>query len=316
MSAIEDMTSAYGAALVEVGHAFPNVVVVDADLADSNKTEAFLAAFPTRSIDLGIAEQSLPAIAAGLALVGKIPFYNSFAPFAVERGVDCIRQSIAYNKANVKIVGHAAGQSMGYTGPSHHTLEDFAVLRSIPGIAILSPSTANEARQMVWAMAEHDGPVYLRLTRTSAPDIHTAGYRFAIGCTELLREGSDVTIFVTGDVVTLALELHATLLAEGIRAQVVTVPTLKPLPAEEILRHGRLTKGALTIEDHNIIGGLGSAISEIYAEQLMKPVRRIGIPDTFTESDEGELLRAAYGINLENAIAAVLDLLRSAKPAA
>ncbi len=316
MSAIEEMTAAYGAALVEIGRANPNVVVVDSDLADSNQTEAFLAAFPERSIDLGIAEQSLPAIAAGLALVGKIPFYNSFAAFAVERGVDCIRQSIAYNKANVKIVGHAAGQSMGYTGPSHHTLEDIAVLRSIPGITILSPSTANETRQMVWAMAEHSGPVYLRLTRSTAPDIHTPGYCFAIGRTERLREGSDVSIFVTGDVVTLALEVHDALQAEGIGAQVVAVPTLKPLAAEEILRHARLTRGALTIEDHNVLGGLGSIISEIYAESLMKPVRRLGIPDTFTESDEGGILRAAYGLNRARALAAIHDLLRAAAPGA
>lgn len=311
----EEMTSAYGAALVEVGHAWPDVVVLDSDIADSCRTEAFRAAFPDRSFDLGVAEQSLPSVAAGLALVGKIPFYNSFAAFAVERGVDIIRQSIAYNRANVKIVGHAAGQSMGYTGPSHHTLEDIAVLRSIPGITILSPCDAVEARQMVWAAAEHRGPVYLRLTRSTVPDVHGAGFRFEIGRTERLREGSDVTVFVTGDLVLLALEVHEALREEGIAAQVVNVPTLKPLAAEEILRHGRETAMALTIEDHNVIGGLGSAVAEVYAEHLMKPVRRLGIADTFTESDEGDVLRAAYGINRDQALACVRAGLGAARGA-
>lgn len=305
----QDIPSAYGAALVDVGRAFANVVVLDSDIADSCKTEAFQQAFPDRSIDLGVAEQSLPSFAAGLALVGKIPFYNSFAVFAVERGVDIIRQSIAYNRANVKIVGHAAGQSMGYTGPSHHTLEDIAVLRSIPGITILSPCDALETEQMVWAMAEYEGPVYLRLTRTAVPNVHVDGYQFVIGKTERLREGSDISIFVTGDIVTLALEVHEALAAEGIGAQVVNVPTIKPLAAEEILQHGRLTAGALTIEDHNVIGGLGSAIAEIYAEHLAKPVKRIGIPDRFTESDEGDRLRAAYGINRATALARAHEIL-------
>lgn len=312
-AAPEEITAAYGAALVEVGRAFPNVVVLDSDIADSCKTEAFHAAFPDRSIDLGVAEQSLPSVAAGLALVGKIPFYNSFAVFAVERGVDIIRQSVAYNRANVKIVGHAAGQSMGYTGPSHHTLEDIAILRSIPGITILSPCDAVQTRQMVWRMAEHQGPVYLRLARSSVPNVHAAGYSFEIGQSELLREGRDISLFVTGDLVVLALEVHDALQQAGISVHVVNVPTLKPLPPEEILRHARHTAGALTIEDHNVIGGLGSAVAEIYAEHLAKPVRRMGIPDTFTESDDGDALRAAYGIRLDLALAVVRDMLHSAQ---
>ena len=161
----EDITAAYGHALVAAGQAYPEVVVLDADIADSCMTEAFARAFPDRAFDLGVAEQSLPTFAAGLALVGKIPFCNSFAVFAVSRGVDMIRQSVAYNRANVKLVGHAAGQSMGYTGPTHHSIEDFSLLRAIPGLAILSPCDATEARQMVWRMAEQEGPVYLRLTR-------------------------------------------------------------------------------------------------------------------------------------------------------
>jgi transketolase len=278
------------------------VVVLDSDIADSCQTEAFNRQFPERTFDMGVAEQSLPTFAAGLALVGKIPFYNSFAVFSVTRGVDMIRQSIAYNHANVKIVGHAAGQSMGYTGPSHHTLEDFSILRAIPRLTILNPCDALETRQMVWVMADHIGPVYLRLVRAAVPNPHAPGYRFEIGKTELLRDGVDLSIFVTGDLVTLALQVCSALAQQGVSAQVINVPTLKPLPSQEILQYGDQTRAALTIEDHNILGGLGSAVAEIYAEHLCKPIRRMGIPDVFTESDDGAVLRQAYGLNLPNAL--------------
>ncbi len=310
----KDITAAYSEALVEVGRAYPNVVVLDADIADSCRTEPFYDAFPGRAFDLGVAEQSLPTFAAGLALVGKIPFYNSFAVFAVHRGVDMIRQSIAYNRANVKIVGHAAGQSMGYTGPSHHTVEDFSVLRAIPHMTILSPCDAEETRQMVWRMVEHDGPVYLRLVRSAVPDVHQPGYRFEIGKTERLREGRDLSIFSTGDLVTLALQTHDALREQGINAQVVNVPTIKPLAADEILPHATLTGGAITIEDHNVLGGLGSAIAEIYAEHLRRPLIRIGIPDVFTESDDGTVLREAYGLSLGHALSAAHRVLELSCP--
>jgi transketolase len=305
----KDITVAYSEALVEVGRAFENVVVLDADIADSCMTEAFRAAFPERAFDLGVAEQSLPTFAAGLALVGKVPFCNSFAVFAVHRGLDMIRQSVAYNRANVKIVGHAAGQSMGYTGPSHHTLEDFSVLRALPGMAILNPCDAEECRQMVWRMAEYEGPVYLRLTRSNVPVLHGPEYEFRIGRTECLREGNDVSLYATGDLVHLALDVHDRLGREGIGAQVINVPTLKPLEPEEIIRYGARTRAAVTIEDHNVLGGLGGAVAEIYGEHLGKKMKRIGIPDTFTESDEGPILRAAYGITAEAAIEAVRKLL-------
>lgn len=312
MTQARDVTTAYSEALVEVGGAFPNVVVLDADIPDSCMTEPFYRAFPGRAFDLGIAEQSLPTLAAGLALVGKIPFYNTFAVFAVHRGLDMIRQSVAYNRANVKIVGHAAGLSLGYAGPSHHALEDVAALRALPSLTILSPSDAVEVRQMVWWMAQYDGPVYLRLSRSAVPAIYAPDYRFEVGKTVRLREGSDVSVFVTGDLVVLALALHDRFAAEGIGVQVVTVPTLKPLPPEEILRHGRLTRAALTIEDHNVFGGLGSAVAEIYAEHLPKRVIRLGIPDTFTESDDCPVLRAAFGLSLEDAVRAVRRLLAAA----
>lgn len=309
MTPARDVTTAYSEALVEIGRAFPNVVVLDADIPDSCMTEPFHRAFPGRAFDLGIAEQSLPTFAAGLALVGKIPFYNTFAVFAVHRGLDMIRQSVAYSRANVKIVGHAAGQSLGYAGPSHHTLEDVAALRALPHVAILSPADAIEAHQMVWWMAQQDGPVYLRLSRNPVPALHGPDYRFELGRTERLREGDAVSVFATGDLVVLALALYDRLRAEGVSVQVVNVPTLKPLPPEEILRHGRSTRAALTIEDHNVYGGLGSAVAEIFAEHLPQRVVRMGIPDTFTESDDCPVLRDAYGLSLDDAVQAVRRLL-------
>jgi len=310
MSEIIDITTAYSRALVEAGAQHPNLVVLDADIPDSCMTEPFYEAFPGRAFDLGVAEQSLPTFAAGLALVGKIPFYNTFAVFAVHRGLDMIRQSVCYNQANVKIVGHAAGQALGYAGPSHHTLEDISALRALPNMTILVPSDAEETRQMVNWMASYDGPVYLRLSRTKVPPVHAADYRFKPGRTELLRDGEDISVFTTGDMVTIALEAHERLKAEGIGVQVVNVPTLKPLPAEEILRHGERTRAGLTIEDHNIIGGLGSAAAEIYAEHLQKPLKRLGIPDTFTESDDKEVLLEAYGVSVERAMEILRDLVK------
>jgi len=305
----EDITTAYGEALVEVGKFYPNIIVLNSDIADSCKTEAFLRAFPERSFVFFLAEQSLPTIAAGLSLVGKIPFYNSFAVFAVSRGVDMIRQSIAYNDANVKIVGHGAGQSMGYTGPSHHTLEDISILRAIPNITILSPCDAVETTQIVWKMAETEGPMYLRLARAAVPNFHKENYKFEIGRTELLKDGTDITIFVTGDMVVLAMEVHDIFASQGISCKIVNVPTIKPINVEEIIKHGQGTLGALTIEDHNILGGLGSTIAEIYAEFLQKPVKRLGIPDIFTESDDATVLRSEYGLNVDLAIKLAREIL-------
>jgi transketolase len=314
MSETVDIATAYAQALVEAGGLFPNLIVLDADLPDSCITEPFNRAYPQRTFDLGIAEQSLPTFAAGLALMGKIPFYNTFAVFAVTRGLDMVRQSIAYNHANVKIVGHAAGQSLGYAGPSHHSLEDISAMRAIPNLVILSPCDAEQTRQMVLWMADYNGPVYLRLPRSKVPAQHDPDYRFEVSKCELIFDGKDISIFTTGDLIGTARELRQKLLAEHIEAQVVNVPTLKPLPAEEILLYGRQTRAGLTIEDHNVFGGLGSAVAEIYAEFLEQPLKRIGIPDTFTESDDREVLLEAYGVSAGQALQAAHQLLKYETP--
>lgn len=312
MAEMKDITTAYSEALVEIGLADPRVVVLDADLPDSCKTEPFYKACPGRAIDLGVAEQSLPTVAAGLALAGKIPFYNTFAVFAVGRSFDMIRLSIAYARANVKIIGHAAGLSLGYAGPSHHALEDVAMMRALPNVVVLQPADAEECRQMVWWMKDYVGPVYLRLMRATVPNVHAEGWRFEVGKTELLREGSDVTLYSTGDLCVNALRVAEMLAGEGISARVVNVSTLKPLPPEEIIRHAELTRCGVTLEDHNIIGGLGSAVAEIYAEFAPgKPLRRLGIHDTFTESDDCEVLRDHYGLADADVVAAVRSLLNT-----
>jgi len=311
MAEVKDITTAYSEALVEIGLADPRVVVLDADLPDSCKTEPFYEACPGRAIDLGVAEQSLPTFAAGLALVGKVPFYNTFAVFAVGRSFDMIRVSVAYAEANVKIIGHAAGLSLGYAGPSHHALEDLAMMRALPNVVVLQPADAEECRQMVWWMKDYVGPVYLRLIRATVPNIHVEGWRFEIGKTERLRQGSDVTLYTTGDLCVNALRVADALTREGIKAQVVNVSTLKPLPLEEIVRHADLTDCAVTLEDHNIMGGLGSAVAEIYAEFVPdKPLSRLGIRDTFTESDDQDVLRDHYGLadaDVKEAVHALLD---------
>lgn len=307
---IKDITTAYSEALVDIGRADPRIIVLDADLPDSCRTEPFTAACPGRTIDVGVAEQSLPTVAAGLAMTGKVPFYNTFAVFAVGRSFDMIRLSVAYARTNVKIVGHAAGLSLGYAGPSHHALEDVAMMRALPHSVVLQPADAEECRQMVWWMKDYVGPVYLRLVRTAVPNIHAESWHFEVGRTERLREGSDVTLYSSGDLCVNALRVAGLLADEGIRTQVVNVSTLKPLAPEEITRHAALTRCAVTLEDHNVIGGLGSAVAEIYAEFVPgKPLRRMGIRDTFTESDDYDVLRDHYGLSDTDVMAVVHELL-------
>lgn len=307
---MKDLALIFAETLVETGKKYPEVIVIDADLPDSCKTEKFGKAFPGRVWDIGIAEQSLPTVSAGLALCGKIPVYNTFAVFAVSRGVDMLRQSVCYNNANVKIVGHVAGLSMGYTGPSHHSIEDIALLRSLPGMCILQPSDAVELKKMMFAMLEHKGPVYLRLPRVSVNDCHNENYDFEIGKPDLIRDGKDITLFVTGDLCSGAIEISEQLREEDISVQVINIPTIKPLDVETVIGLCKNTAAAVTLEDHSIIGGLGSLISEIYAEHLQKPVKRLGIKDRFTESADASLLRDRYGPGKRLIIDTIHELLK------
>lgn len=316
MGPVHDIPSAFGEALIELGAEYKNIVVLDADLQDSCKTEAFYREFPGRAFDLGVAEQSLPTFAAGLALTGKIPIYNTFAVFAVGRAFDHLRQSVAYNRANVKIVGHAAGLSLGYAGPSHHALEDVALMCSLPNMVVLCPANDIETRMMVRWMVAYDGPVYLRLIRTAGPRVLPDNYRFEVGKTVRVREGDDVTVFTSGDLLSLGVTVHDALGAEGIGVRVVHVPTLKPLPPEQVLTHVRgehPVMPAVTIEDHSVNGGLGDAVARIRAEDVSangsNPTLRIGIRDTFTESDDRDVLLNAYDVSVASVTRSIKTVL-------
>jgi len=304
-----DIPTAFSEELVKIGDYYNNVVVLNADLADSCKTEDFMNRFPERTFDLGVAEQSLPTIAAGLALSGKIPITNTFAVFTVFRGYDMVRLSIGYNNANVKLIGHGAGQAMGYAGPSHHTLEDIAAMRAIPNFCILSPADEIQIRKMMWWMVEHKGPVYLRMGRAKPPLIHEDSYQFVLGAIEPLTDGDDISIFTTGDIFPIAFEAMEILATKGVYAQIINVPSLKPIDHDTVVKYGKRTKGAITVEDHSVLGGLGSIISEIYAESVMKPVKRVGINDVFTESDDCEVLLDAYGVNANTIVKNALLIL-------
>lgn len=309
MERILDIPSAFGEALLEAGETHTNIVVLDADLQDSCQTETFYKRFPGRAFDLGVAEQSLPTFAAGLALTGKVPVYNTFAVFAVGRAFDQLRQSVAYNRANVKIVGHAAGLSLGYAGPSHHALEDVALMRALPNMVVLCPANDIEARQMVHWMVEYQGPVYLRLIRTKGPRVLPPGYQFEPGKTVRVCDGDDVTVFTTGDLLAVGLGVRERLAEEGIGVTLVHVPTLKPLPPGEIIRHAQHTRAAVTLEDHNIIGGLGDAVARIFAEHLRQPLKQIGIRDTFTESDDRDVLLNAYAVSADVVVEVIQGML-------
>jgi transketolase len=304
-----DVATAFGKALVELGEKNPRVVIVEADLADSCKSDLFRDRFPERTVDVGVAEASAVAVGAGLAYSGKIPYVNTFAVFAAARTFDQVRQLVAYSHANVKICGSAGGLSLGYAGSSHHSLEDIAVMRSQPNMIVVCPSDAIETRQMVHAIAEIDGPVYLRLSRAKKPLLYDENYRLKIGEAVILREGADIALFATGDMVYEALEAAGMLAERGISAEVVNIHTIKPLDVETVVSVAQKTGAVVTVEDHSIIGGLGGAIAECLGEHMPTPMRRIGLRDTFCESDSTNVLREAYGMAPRHIVEAALEVL-------
>lgn len=289
---------AYGKALAEFGAKYPDLVVLDADLANATKTNSFQKVFPDRHIDCGIAECNMMGIAAGLATVGKIPFASTFAMFASGRAYEQVRNSIGYPHLNVKIGATHAGITVGEDGASHQCLEDMALMRAIPGMVVINPSDAVEARAAVQAAIEYVGPVYLRFGRAAVPIINDReDYHFEIGKGELLREGSDVTIVATGICVSSALEAAEKLAADGVSAEVINIHTIKPLDTELIVKSAKKTGKVVTAEEHTIIGGLGGAVCEALSEKAPTPVLRIGINDVFGESGTAAELVAKYGLD-------------------
>lgn len=290
----------YGNALVELGKEKDNLVVLDADLAAATKTGTFKKAFPERHIDCGIAECNMTGIAAGMATTGKIPFISSFAMFAAGRNFEQVRNSIGYPHLNVKIGATHAGISVGEDGASHQCNEDLALMRSIPGMVVVCPSDDVEAKAAVRAAVEHDGPVYLRFGRLAVPVINDReDYKFELGKGVVLREGSDLTIVATGLPVAECLAAAEMLEKDGIHAEVINIHTIKPLDEELIIASAKKTGKVVTVEEHSVIGGLGSAVCDCLSENAPTKVMKIGMNDMFGESGAAVALLHKYGLDAE-----------------
>ena len=299
---------AYGKALLVLGAENPNVVVLDADLSKSTKTADFAKKYPERFFNMGIAEANLLGTAAGLAAAGKIPFASTFAIFAVGRAFEQIRNSIAYPKLNVKIAATHSGITVGEDGGSHQAIEDVAIMRAVPNMVVLVPADGEETRQVVLAAAQYKGPVYIRMGRLDVPLLFGEEYRFEIGKANVLKKGTDVAIMANGVMVSMALEAAAELADQGVSVSVVNVASVKPLDEETIVRIAKTTKAVVTAEEHNIIGGLGSAVAEVLGEKQPTPMVRVGLKDTFGESGRPLELLEKYGLTKAELVKAVHEV--------
>ena len=291
---------AYGKALVKLSELNKDVVVLDADLSKSTKTADFKAVAPERFINIGIAESNMMGVAAGLSTCGKIPFASTFAMFAAGRAFEQIRNSICYPKLNVKVCATHAGLTVGEDGATHQSIEDISLMRSIPNMTVINPADAVETEAAILAVAEYNGPCYVRLGRLPVSVINDAGsYKFEIGKGVTLSQGGDVTIVATGMMVELALEAKDILSKEGINARVINIHTIKPIDKDLLIKAAKETNAIVTAEEHSIIGGLGSAVAEIVTEEYPVPVLKVGIKDTFGESGKPDELLKAYGLTVE-----------------
>ncbi len=310
MSKMMATRDGYGKALLGLGEKNEQVVVLDADLSKSTKTAEFGKTYPDRFFNVGIAEQNLMGLAAGLSTTGKIPFASTFAMFATGRAFEIIRNSIGYPKLNVKICATHAGITVGEDGASHQALEDIACMRVIPNMTVIVPSDGPEAIEAVKAAAEYYGPIYLRLGRSGVPTINDGpDYQFEIGKGVTLREGKDITIIATGIMVSEALIAAERLKEKGIEARVINIHTIKPLDDELIVKAAKETGAVITAEEHNIIGGLGSAVAEVLSEKAPVPMKRIGVKDTFGESGKPKELMEKYGLTGDEIFKASIEIL-------
>lgn len=302
---------AYGKALAEFGESYPDMVVLDADLAAATKTGVFKKKFPDRHIDCGIAESNMMGIAAGLSLTGKIPVASTFAMFASGRAFEQVRNSIGYPHLNVKIGATHAGITVGEDGASHQCNEDIALMRTIPGMVVINPSDDVEAKAAVKAAYEHVGPVYLRFGRLAVPVINdNEDYKFELGKAITLREGTDVAIIASGLTVSESLAAAEKLAADGIRAEVINMHTIKPLDEDAIVKAAKKTGKIVTVEEHSVIGGLGSAVCDVVAEKAPAKVMKIGINDVFGESGPAVQLIQKYGLDSESIYEKIKEFLK------
>lgn len=296
----------YGRTLAELGKEHEDFLVLDADLAGSTKTAVFRKAFPERHINCGIAEQNMIGVAAGIAATGRVAFASSFAMFAAGRAYEQIRNSVGYPQLNVKIAATHGGISVGEDGATHQCNEDFALMRTIPGMVVMVPSDDVEAEAMVRAAYAHKGPVYMRFSRLATPVFNNPEtYKFEIGKAITMREGKDVAIIAAGLPVASAMEAADKLAAEGIEARVIDMHTIKPLDEAAVLRAAKEIGKIVTVEEHSVIGGLGSAVAEVLAEQCPAKLKRVGVYDRYTESGPAEALIHHYGLDGEGVYSAV-----------
>ena len=297
----------YGAALVELGQEKKNLVVLDADLAGATKTGVFKKAFPERHFDFGIAEANMMCAAAGMSTAGLVPFASSFAMFAAGRAFEQVRNSIGYPHMNVKIGATHGGISVGEDGASHQCCEDFALMRSIPGMTVICPADDVEAKAAVKAAYEMEGPVYLRFGRLAVPVFHNDDFKFEIGKGEVIKEGKDVAIIANGLLVYEAIQAAEELAKDGIDAMVINMATIKPLDEELVVAAAKKCGKVITCEEHSVIGGLGEAVCGVLSEKCPTPVKRIGVNDEFGHSGPAVALLKQFGLSAENIVAVAKD---------
>ena len=300
----------YGKALAKLGAEYPDIVVLDADLAKSTKSYEFCKHYPERFFNMGIAEQNLMGTAAGLAASGKIVFASTFAIFATGRAFEQIRNSIAYPNLNVKIAASHAGLTVGGDGATHQAIVDISIMRSLPNMIVIAPADGIEAEKAVMAAVQYEGPVYIRLGRSAVPVIYGEEHEFKIGKASQLRDGQDVTIFACGIMVKESLQAAEELAGEGISVRVINMATIKPLDEEAIIRAAKETGAIVTAEEHSIIGGLGSAVAEVLVENAPVPLVRVGVKDTFGESGEPDELLEKYGLTVKEIKEAVYKVIK------
>ncbi len=308
----KSIRSAYGKTLIEIGKENKDIVVLDADLACSTQTIMFAKEFPERFFNMGIAEQDMIATAAGLASQGKIPFASTFAMFATGRTYDQIRNSVAYPKFNVKIVATHGGITVGEDGASHQALEDISLMRGIPNMTVIVPADCKECEEAIKYAATNQGPMYIRIARTNVPDIFDENYIFNLKG-KILRDGKDVTIVTNGETLAEVIECANILAEEGIDAQIIHIPVVKPLDNDIILEGANKTKFVVTVENHSIIGGIGSAVCEVLSENMPTKVYRIGINDEFGQSGEQRELMNFYGLTCEKLAKSIQNKLKELK---
>ena len=300
--------AAYGHVLKTEVYKNPNVVVLEADLGNATQSNAFNEVAPERYFNLGISEQDLIGTAAGFAAAGKIPLASTFAVFATGRAFEQVRNSVCYPKLNVKICATHAGLTVGADGGSHQAIEDISLMRTLPNMTVINPADAKEAEAAVLAAIDYQGPVYIRLGRAETKDIHDDSYHFEWGKAEVLRQGSDVTIFATGIMTAKALDAAETLAKQGVQAEVINVHTIKPLDEETVIASAKKTGKVVTAEEHSIIGGLGSAVAEVLARQCPTKQAFVGVQDSFGESGSPNDLLEKYGLTTEAIVKAAVGL--------